>query len=103
VPQVILLDPASGPHNGVDAAFTLTVTGKNFAADALVVWNGVPLTSTTFVSGTQLQALVGAGHRQQPGPVPVSALNPAPAGGLAEPISYLSWWRRWLPVLRRGP
>ena len=40
--------------------FTLTVNGTGFTSDAVVLWAGTPLT-TTFVSDTQLTAVVLAG------------------------------------------
>ncbi|MDX9767524.1 MAG: choice-of-anchor D domain-containing protein [Ectothiorhodospiraceae bacterium] len=57
LPTPISLSP-SGTAAG-SAAFTLTVTGENFAAGDVVLWNGMPRT-TQFVSATQLQAAITA-------------------------------------------
>ena len=47
-----------------DAAFTLTVNGAGFVSGDVVLWNGSSL-ATTFVSATQLQALVPASYISQ--------------------------------------
>jgi hypothetical protein len=52
-PAITTLTPDTVPVNSVP--FTMIVNGSNFNTDALVFWNGAPL-STTFVSGTQLMA-----------------------------------------------
>jgi IPT/TIG domain len=56
-PSITELVPNSVPVNSVPFAFT--VDGTNFLTDALVVWNGTPL-STAFVSSNQLVAVLGA-------------------------------------------
>jgi hypothetical protein len=56
-PSITELVPNSVPVNSVP--FALTVNGTNFLTDAIVVWNGTPL-STTFVSSNQLVAVLGA-------------------------------------------
>ncbi len=102
VPQVFTLNPPAAQSSG--AGFTLTVTGKNFASDAALLWDGVALSPTTFISSTRLQAGVGAQLMAAPGPVPVSALNPAPGGGVAEAVLFVRLWRAWLPgVFVGGP
>lgn len=52
-PAIAALLPNSSPPNSVP--FTMEVDGKNFLPDAIVFWNGAPL-STTFVSSGQLLA-----------------------------------------------
>jgi hypothetical protein len=51
------LVPNSAPVNSIPFAFT--INGTNFLPDAVVIWNGTPL-STTFVSSNQLVALLAA-------------------------------------------
>ena len=51
------LSPSSAAPGG--AAFTLTLTGAAFTARSTAQWNGAPLV-TTFVSATQLTAMVPA-------------------------------------------
>lgn len=54
-PALTTLVPSTVPVNS--SPFTMTVTGNNFGADAIVFWNGTPQ-RTIFVSATQLQVLV---------------------------------------------
>ena len=56
-PSITELVPNSVPVNSVP--FALTVNGANFFTDAIVVWNGAPL-STTFVTSNQLVAVLEA-------------------------------------------
>ncbi len=56
-PSITELVPNSVPVNSVP--FAMTVNGTNFLTDAIVVWNGTPL-STTFVTSNQLVAVLGA-------------------------------------------
>lgn len=56
-PSITELMPNSVPVNSVPFAFT--INGTNFLTDAIVVWNGTPL-STTFVSSNQLVAVLAA-------------------------------------------
>src|SRR5437899_5530153 len=56
-PTVSSLNPTCATAGGPQ--FTLTVNGTNFAAISIVKWNGTALT-TTFVSATQLTAVVPA-------------------------------------------
>jgi hypothetical protein len=57
LPLPLLFSPASATANG--AGFTLTVTGANFTAKSVVLWNGAVRT-TTYVSSTQLTAAISA-------------------------------------------
>jgi trimeric autotransporter adhesin len=73
---------ASTPYCSTQG-FTLTVNGTNFTSDAVVNWNGVPLSTspttfmsaTTFVSATQLTAAVPAANVALPGTPVVSVSN----------------------------
>src|SRR5579863_1291763 len=78
-PTIAQLTPDSAPSGGV--AFTLTVTGANFGAKAVVNWNGVAQTSnTTVVSGTELTVAIPASAIMAAGTVQVTVTNPATAG-----------------------
>ncbi len=88
--------------------FTLTVNGTNFTSDAVVNWNGAellkldstgkPVSATTFVSATQLTALVPAANAAFPGTASVTVTNSVgtspsspitlttPSSGLATPV-----------------
>jgi hypothetical protein len=101
VPLVIRLEPPSAPSGVAAQPLDLTVIGKNFASDAVILWESTPLLPTTFISSTQLQAPVGVELLGVQGPVPVSVSNPAPGGGAAEPLDFLRWWQQWLPLFVR--
>ena len=57
------------------AGFTLTVSGSNFAPAAAVYWNEMPL-PTTFISETQLDAVVPREKVALPGTVIVAVVEP---------------------------
>jgi len=69
------------------AAFTLTVKGTGFLSGAQVTWNGTAL-STSFVSATQLVALVPADLISAAGTATVTVVNPGDdtSGGVDFPI-----------------
>ncbi len=52
-PSLTALSPGSVPVNSVP--FTMTVNGSNFGTEAVVFWNGNPL-STRFITSNQLMA-----------------------------------------------
>jgi hypothetical protein len=78
VPALGSIAPTSATAGG--AGFTLTVNGSNFVAGSIVRWNGVDR-ATTFVSGSQLTAAIGAADIQSVGTAAVTVFNPAPGGG----------------------
>lgn len=65
--------------------YTLTMTGSGFVEGAVVYWNDAPR-PTTFVSGTEVRAVIPgeAVHGATSARVHVS--NPAPGGGVSEPF-----------------
>jgi len=75
-PSIMALAPDSVPVNSVP--FIVTVNGSNFGADAVVFWNGAPL-STRFVTSNQLMAVLTSTDLMFAGQVPVyvrtAALN----------------------------
>lgn len=64
------------------AGFTLTLNGAGFVGASSVALNGQPLT-TTYVSATQVTAVVPASAVATAGVLPVTVTNPAPGGGLS--------------------
>ncbi len=69
-------------------AFTLTLTGTGFISGASVVqWNGSAL-ATTFVSGTKLKATVPNSLLASAGTAQVTAVNPAPGGGVSNAKTF---------------
>uniref|UniRef100_Q01Z88 Cell surface receptor IPT/TIG domain protein n=1 Tax=Solibacter usitatus (strain Ellin6076) TaxID=234267 RepID=Q01Z88_SOLUE len=71
-PAISKLAPASAAAGGDN--FTLTVTGSSFTANAVVNFNNTPLT-TTFVSATQLTAVVPASAIATAGAASVTVTN----------------------------
>lgn len=67
----------------------MTVTGSGFINGASVQWNGTALT-TTFVSATQLTAIVPAVDLTTVGSAEVTVSNPAPGGGSTVAVQTLS-------------
>jgi outer membrane lipopolysaccharide assembly protein LptE/RlpB len=78
MPAIAQLSPGSTTAGG--AAFTLTVNGSNFGTKAIVNWNGVAQTTTTFVTANQLMVAVPASMIANSGNVQVTVTNPATAG-----------------------
>lgn len=67
-PSISTLTPNSVPVNSVP--FTMTINGSNFLTDAIVFWNGTPL-STRFVSSNQLLAVLAETDLTIVGLIPV--------------------------------
>ncbi len=107
--SVTVLNPGSAPSNAVtfvvtvpatptisgiaptaatagSSTFTLTVTGSNFMAGSVVLWNGGSL-PTTFIGSTQLTAQVAASWIATPGNASVSVSVPTAASNAA-PITF---------------
>lgn len=91
---VTTIFPNAAPAGAL--AFTLNVTGSNFASGSTVNWNGSSRT-TTFVSSTQLQAHIMAADVASPGKATVTVVNTkaAPSSGItftiaADTIAYQS-------------
>jgi YVTN family beta-propeller protein len=78
VPALVSLSPASAAAGG--SAFVLTLTGTNFVSNTVVQWNGMALT-TTFVSSTQISAIVPSSDIAIAGTASITSFNPAPGGG----------------------
>jgi hypothetical protein len=68
------------------SATTITVNGMGFSNASSIVVGGASL-PTTFVSSTQLTAVVTAGQLTTLGWEPVSVSNPSPGGGTSTPLS----------------
>ena len=80
---VTSLSPAVVPPG--NAQFTLTVTGTNFTDGATVVFGGTNLT-TTFVTATQLTAVVPANLVTQAGTAAVTVIDPL--GGATSAVTF---------------
>src|SRR5438477_8366244 len=85
VPAISSISPTSTTAGS--AQFTLTVNGTNFVATSTVKWNGSALV-TTFVSSTQLTAIVPAANVAAVGTASVTVVNPAPGGGTSNAQTF---------------
>jgi hypothetical protein len=72
-PSITSISPSSASA-GADG-FLLTVNGGHFSSNAVVVWNGSPLT-TSFVNSSQVTAAIPATQVAQPDTALVYAYNP---------------------------
>ena len=86
VPTLASLSPASVVAGSSD--FTITVTGTNFGAGSVVLFNGTAL-RTAFVSATQLTAQVPASAVATAGSYEVVVRNPAPGGGTSAAFAFV--------------
>jgi hypothetical protein len=85
VPTLVSISPTSVTAGA--ASFTLTATGSNFLNNSVIKWNGTTLT-TTFVSSTQLTALINSSLVTTAGTIPVTIFTPAPGGGTSGAVNF---------------
>jgi hypothetical protein len=101
-PAIAALAPAGAKAGS--PAFTLTVTGSNFAADAQVLWNGAPL-ATQVVSPSQLTAQVGAALLANGQTAGVAVRNQLPDQRISSATTFVvepaSERHLYLPAIRR--
>ncbi len=86
-PAITSISPSTVPPGG--PFFTLTVTGTGFVSGATVSLNSTALT-TTFVSATQLTAIVPASLVAQPGTVQITVANAGGAASSAVSLTILA-------------
>ncbi|HUN92924.1 MAG TPA: IPT/TIG domain-containing protein [Burkholderiaceae bacterium] len=84
-PTLSTVAPASATATG--PAFTLIVSGSGFVSASTIDWNGAAL-ATTYVSSTQLTAVVPAADIASSGTANVTVASPAPGGGTSSPVSF---------------
>jgi uncharacterized protein (TIGR03437 family) len=85
VPSLSELSPSTATPLG--AGFTLTVNGDNFVPGSIVRWNGSNR-NTSFVSDTQLRAVISAMDIATMGTVDVTVLNQQPGGGVSNSLTF---------------
>ena len=85
VPSIATLTPASVVAGS--PGLTLAVAGSGFISASVVDVNGAPLT-TTYASGSSLQAAVPASAIAADGTVKVTVTNPSPGGGTSAAQNY---------------
>ncbi len=84
----MLLEMSSSGATAGGAGFTLTVTGANFEAKSAVLWNGA-VRKTTYVSGTQLTAAIGAADIAKEKTNLVTVANPALNPGTSAALPFV--------------
>jgi uncharacterized protein (TIGR03437 family) len=82
-PEISSLSPSSAPAGS--GAFTLTVSGSNFAAGTTVLWNGTSV-PTTVNDSQRLSAQIPASDTAVAGRASVAAFNAA--GGPSTPANF---------------
>ncbi|MBK6797646.1 MAG: hypothetical protein IPG76_12925 [Acidobacteria bacterium] len=85
VPQISSINPLSTATGSAD--LILTVYGSNFIAASKVRKNGSER-STTFVSNTQLTAVIPASDLAVGGTISITVFNPAPGGGISNALDF---------------
>jgi lysozyme len=85
-PMLAGVTPATVAAGGGD--LSITIQGADFATGvSTAYWNGTPL-ATTYVSPTQLTAIVPAALTGAPGTGAVTVLNQPPGGGMSAPVTF---------------
>ncbi|HWQ32609.1 MAG TPA: hypothetical protein VNQ79_06980 [Blastocatellia bacterium] len=85
VPTLVSLSPPAAPAGS--GVLNLTINGFGFVNGAVVRWNGGNR-RTTFVSDQQLTAVISTADLAQTGTASVTVFNPAPDGGLSNPLLF---------------
>jgi len=86
MPTITSLSPTSAVAGG--PGFTLTVTGTNFVRSSVVQWNGAAR-ATTYVSPTQLTAVIPMTDLVTAGTARVTVFNPPPGGGTSNSVNLV--------------
>lgn len=98
LPTTAVLSPATLLAGS--AAFTLVVTGNYFQPGATVLWSGAPRT-TTFVSSTQLTAMIPSSDVTTPRTASITVTNPD--GSVSSPALVVAVIVAPAPQPRSGP
>ncbi len=85
VPILTSLTPNTSLAGSAD--INLTITGTNFISSSLTSFDGNTL-ATSFVSSTQLTAVIPASLLTTPGNFSVTIDNPAPGGGVSNVLTF---------------
>lgn len=91
-PSINALSPSTVAAGGPD--LPVTITGSNFAAGAMVSFNGQNV-ATTYNSATSLTALVPAAATAAPGSYPVAVANPGGTSSAATTFVVSNVVPRW--------
>ena len=85
-PVIASLVPNSAIAGGTQ--FTLRVNGTGLVSNSVVKWAGTALT-TTFVSATEVTAIVPAARIAKAGTFAITVTNPAPGGGTSAAVNFV--------------
>ena len=86
LPTITTLTPGSVLTGS--PTFTLTVDGTGFITSSVVKWNGSPRT-TTYVSPTEVTALINAVDIVKAATFKVTVTNPTPGGGTSVAVNFV--------------
>lgn len=81
-PSISSLSPSTISVANGASGIQILVNGSNFAPTATVQWNGIAQ-ATSYVSGSQLIAVIPPGELASAGSENVSVMNPPPGGGVS--------------------
>lgn len=84
-PAITAISPTSSTAGSANT--TVTIAGSGFISSSTAEWNGTSL-STTFVSATQLTAVVPAADMAGSSSSAITVENPAPGGGTSSQASF---------------
>jgi GH25 family lysozyme M1 (1,4-beta-N-acetylmuramidase) len=99
-PAITGITPTTAPAGRGDV--TISIQGTGFAAGiSTAYWNGIPL-ATTYVSPTQLAAIVPAALTATVGTGSVTVVNQPPGGGTSAPAAFGVTTPVPLPILDIG-
>ncbi len=85
LPTTLSMSPVAATAG--DPGFTLTITGADFINGSTIRWNGVAL-PTSFISATQLSAVVPAANISTAGTAVISVFTPSPGGGSSGSLTF---------------
>jgi hypothetical protein len=85
-PSLNSVNPNSVVQGGGD--LTLAISGSNFVPGAKAMFNAAPLV-TSFVSATQLTALLPGSNLTAPGTFPITVANPDAEGAVSTSFSFV--------------
>ncbi|MDN5864602.1 MAG: hypothetical protein L0I62_05235 [Gammaproteobacteria bacterium] len=85
LPSLTGLAPSSAVAGST--GFTLRVNGTDFIPSSVVQWNNRPL-ATTYISATEVEAVVPASALSSAGTINVTAKTPLPGGGTSNPAAF---------------
>jgi hypothetical protein len=83
-PTLTAIYPNSGPLN---TATAITLNGTGFTSNSIVALNGTTI-SSTYISSTELTAIIPAASAALPGNLAITVTTPAPGGGTASPLAF---------------